>query len=247
MIFWRLSWRRLRRSRIGPVVRADGVGGRARSVARSPRVVGDKPAGRASGGVERVVPRGKKNVVASELQGACEVDGVVAAQRVLGGEVAGLKGERFVDRDDAQLGVELLERCDASGVSWLVDATCASCRGERGARLGVDELAGDEQVGAIPELNGELGAGFVEDQLDQRRRIEVDDQRRWSATRSDTGVAVLSRARRPRGLRGAVGSRTRPRARRSARGSVSSTGTRRATRRPRIVTTTSAPSLTCWT
>jgi hypothetical protein len=29
------------------------------------------------------------------------VDGVVAAQRVLGGEVAGLTGERFVDRDDA--------------------------------------------------------------------------------------------------------------------------------------------------
>jgi hypothetical protein len=113
-----------------------------------------------------------------ELQGACEVNGVVAAQRVLGGEVAGLTGERFVDRDDAQLGVELLERRGGSAVSRLVDATCVSCRGERGARLGVDELAGDEQVGAIPELDGELGAGCVEDQLDQGRRIEVDDQRR---------------------------------------------------------------------
>ncbi len=94
--------------------------------------------------------------MALELEGACEVDGVVAAQGVLGGEVAGLKGERFVDRDDAQLGVELLERCDGGAVSWLVDAPCAGCRGERGASLGVDELAGDEQVGAIPELDGEL-------------------------------------------------------------------------------------------
>jgi hypothetical protein len=92
-------------------------GARACSVARSRHVVGDEPAGRASGGVERVFPRGKKNVVALELQGACEVDGVVAAQRVLGGEVAGLKGERFVDRDDAQLGRELLERCDGSAVN----------------------------------------------------------------------------------------------------------------------------------
>lgn len=53
----------------------------------------------------------------------------MAAQGVFGREVAGLAGEWFVDRDDAQLGVEILERGD--------------------------------------ELDGELGAGFVEDQLDQ--------------------------------------------------------------------------------
>jgi hypothetical protein len=181
------------------------------------------------------------------VKGACEVDGVVAAQGVFGGEVAGVAGEWFVDRDDAQLGEEILERGDRADVGRFVDAARASSRCERCACLGVDELARDEQVGAIPQFDGELGAGFVEDQLDQRRRIEVDDQRRWSATRSDTGFAALSRARRARGLRLAVGSRTRPRARRSASGSTSSTGTRRATRRPRIVTTTSAPSWTCWT
>ena len=182
-----------------------------------------------------------------QLQGACEVDGVVAAQGVLGGEVAAVAGQRFVDRDDAQLGVEILERGDGADVRWFVDAASARSRGECRACLGVDELARDEQVSAIPELDGEFGAGLVEDELDQRGRVEVDDQRRWSATRSDTGLAALSRARRARGLRGVVGSRTKPRARRSARGSISSTGTRRATRRPRIVTTTSPPSLTCWT
>jgi hypothetical protein len=36
-----------------------------------------------------------------EVQGAGEVNGVVAAQGVLGGEVAGLAGQWFVDRDDA--------------------------------------------------------------------------------------------------------------------------------------------------
>ncbi len=40
-----------------------------------------------------------------QLQGASEVDGVVAAQRVLDSEVAGVAGQWFVDRDGAQLGV----------------------------------------------------------------------------------------------------------------------------------------------
>jgi hypothetical protein len=224
LIFWRPSWRH----------RAPG----------SRRVVGEQPARRARGRVERCVPRGEENVVAVQLQGASEVDGVVAAQGVLGGEVAGVAGQWLVDRDGAQLCVEVLERCDRADVGGFVDTARASRRSERCARLGVDELARDQDAAAIPELDGELGAGFVEDQLDERRRVEVDDQRRWSATRSDTGPAALSRARRVRGPRGSVGSRTRPRARRSARASISSTGTRRATRRPRIVTTTSPPSLT---
>ena len=210
-------------------------------------VVGEKPARRARGRVERVVPRGEEDVVAYEVQGACEVDGVVAAQGMPGGEVAGLAGQWLVERDGAQLGVEILERGNRADVSRFADTARAGGRGERRAGLGVDELARNQEVGAIPKFDGELGASFVEDQLDERRSIEVDDQRRWSATRSDTGLAALSRARRARGLRGAVGSRTRPRARRSARGSISPTGTRRATRRPRIVTITSPPSLTCWT
>jgi len=64
-------------------------------------VVGDELAGRACGGVEGVVPRREDNVVAFEVQGAREVDGVVAAQGVFGGEVAGSAGDGFVDRDDA--------------------------------------------------------------------------------------------------------------------------------------------------
>jgi hypothetical protein len=106
------------------------------------------------------------------------VDGVIAAQGVLRGELAGVAGQWFVDRDCAQLGVEILERGDRAGVRRFADAAPASSRGERCAGLGVDELARDQDVGAVPELDGELGAGFVENQLDERRRIEVDDQRR---------------------------------------------------------------------
>jgi hypothetical protein len=62
---------------------------------RAPRsgcVVGEESTRRARGGVEGVVPCGQQDVVASDEEGAGEVDGVVAAQSVLGGEVAGVAG-----------------------------------------------------------------------------------------------------------------------------------------------------------
>jgi hypothetical protein len=72
------------------------------------------------------------------------------------GEVAGVAGQWFVDRDGAQLGVQFLERGDRAGVRRFADAAPASGRGERCACLGVDELARDQDVGAVPELDGEL-------------------------------------------------------------------------------------------
>jgi hypothetical protein len=106
------------------------------------------------------------------------VNGVVAAQGVLRGEIAGVTGQCFVDRNRAQLGVEILECGDRAAVRRFVDAARATSSGERCAGLGVDKPAREHDLGAVPELDGELGAGFVENQLDERRRIEVDDQRR---------------------------------------------------------------------
>jgi hypothetical protein len=82
---------------------SSAVGGWARSsgTGRSVGVVGEQLARCARGRVEGVVPGGEENVVAMQLQGAREVDGVVAAQGVLGGEVAGVAGQWFVDCDGA--------------------------------------------------------------------------------------------------------------------------------------------------
>ena len=80
-------------------------------------------AGRVCGGAERVVPRGEEDVIALQLHGAGEVDSVVAAQGVLGGEVDRFAGGWFVDRDDAQLGVEILECGVCADVGRFVDAT----------------------------------------------------------------------------------------------------------------------------
>jgi hypothetical protein len=180
-----------------PAVDVGAVSHMAARRGGSTDVVCDELDGRARGGVEGGVPRREQSVAAFEVWGAREVDGVVAAQGVLGGEIAGVAGEWLVDRDDAQLGVEILERGDRADVGRFVDAARASSRCERGASLGVDELVRDEEVGAIPELYGELGAGFVEDQLDQGRRIEVSAdtfrtqqavQSRPSASTGDTGL-----------------------------------------------------------
>lgn len=87
---------------------------------------------------------------------------------MLAGEIAGLAGEPFVDRDDPQLSVETFERGDRVDMRRLIDAARARSCGERRARFRVDELARDEKVGSVPELDGEIGSRFVEDQLDQR-------------------------------------------------------------------------------
>jgi hypothetical protein len=80
---------------------ATSSGARQRRAPGSGGVVGEELARRACGGVEQGVPRREQDFVALDVEGACEVDGVVAAQGVLGGEVAGVAGERFVDPDDA--------------------------------------------------------------------------------------------------------------------------------------------------
>ena len=109
--------------------------------ASSVGVVGDEPARRTRGGVECLVPRREENVVPFERKGACEVDGVMAAQDVLRGEIAGVAGQWFVDRYCAQLRVESLDRGDRAAVCRSTDVAPASRRGERCAGLEVDQLA----------------------------------------------------------------------------------------------------------
>lgn len=70
----------------------------------------------------------RKNVVGLELQGAGEMCGVVAAQRVLCGQVSGVAEQRFVDRDGAQLGIEILERRDRAAVRLFADTALATSR-----------------------------------------------------------------------------------------------------------------------
>jgi hypothetical protein len=173
------------------------------------------------------------------------MDGVVAAQTVGLGKVSSGVCEAWVETDDIQLSAVLIDPVDRTAQGCRGDPASAMGSGRGSTCLGVNELARNDRFGAIPQLCGKLGSWFVEHQLDQRRGVEVDDQRLCSLTRSETEPSAVSSFRPLARRRDRCGSRTRPRARRSARGSASSTIDSRATRRPRMVTTTSPPEPTC--
>ncbi len=171
-----------------------------------------------------------------------EMNGVVPAQAVKLGEFACELRQRAIDANHAQLGIKIVNRADRTAQRVCVDPPHPAGQRRRRARLWVYELAGCcYEAGLVPDLFGEVRSLLGENELDQCGRIEVNDQCRCSATRSDTGSSDWSCRCPVLGRLGWVGSRTSPRARRSASGSSAFTGESRATRLPRIVTTTSPP------
>ncbi len=132
LIFWRLSWRHRAASRMGPVatnpsLRQAMSALMTRRAPGSGSVVGEEPA------VARAAASGSLSHVAWRCspyrpQGAGGVDGVEAAQSVPGGEVAGVAGQAFVDRDGAQPCLGLRERGDCADVRRYADtARCTRC------------------------------------------------------------------------------------------------------------------------
>lgn len=62
--------------------------------------------------------------------------------------------------------MKLLDCSDRGSQRSHIDPTRAvGCR-RRGARLGVDQLAGDDGYSTIPQLGRDIRSWFVEDELD---------------------------------------------------------------------------------
>ena len=116
-----------------------------------------------------------------------------------------------------------------------------SRRGQCRARFRVGKDTGGGLV-AVPQVRRDIGAVLDDDQLDQRRGVEVQRQRRCSATSSDTEPRAATLARRRE--RGRSGKRTSPRRTSSAKASSRPIADSRATRLPRRVTTISTPCST---
>jgi hypothetical protein len=176
-------------------------------------------------------------------QGARQMDGVVASQGEPFGEFAGVACKVRVDRNPQELAVDRLELGERAFVRSRGEASRAQRRAKSRAALGVGEDARRRGVRARPQFVGDAGAFLGDDELDERRRVEVEDQRRCSATSSDTDPLALTFAGRL--VRGPVGGVTRPRLTRSSSGSAAPTADSRAIGCPRRVTTTSAPPWTC--
>jgi hypothetical protein len=159
------------------------------------------------------------------------MDRVVAAQRKLLSELASLACEMSVDADQRQFALQRLEVIQRAPVGRGGEAGATSRGCERRASLRVVEDARDRRMRGSPQLGDQVGPLLGDDQLDERRGVEVEDQRRCSATSSDTNPRAFTRARRA--ARRRLGAVTRPRRTRSCRGSLSSTADRRAIGRPR--------------
>src|SRR4249919_3047025 len=59
--------------------------------------------------------------------------------------------------------------------------------------LGIGHHTGCDRVATLPELRDDIGAVLLHHQLDQRRGVEVEDQRRCSRTKSETEPEALTR------------------------------------------------------
>src|SRR3954452_170233 len=113
--------------------------------------------------------------------------------------------------------------------------------GEGGPPLWIGEDARRGGIGTAPQLGRQLGSILDDNELDQRRGVEVEDQARCSETRSETEPVLFTCA--DRGECVPCGIRTRPRRARASSGR-SPSPLRRATGRPRRVTTISPPPST---
>jgi hypothetical protein len=154
----------------------------------------------------------------------------------------GATSEIGIDADGDQISLQLLECRQRQCVLVLPQASLAPRGRQCRASLWIGEDAGRRRIRAIPELGGQIRAVLDDNELDQRRGVEVEDQARCSDTRSDTEPVLLTCAARED--RGACGIRTRPRRARSSSGRSAWSPLRRAMRRPRRVTTTSPPPST---
>lgn len=198
------------------------------------------PAGQC-GAAEIAVPRDHGGGCA-ERECAREMNGVVAAELELLGKIAGSSCEHLVDPDRDELGVRRFEVLERPAVGAGAE-TAGTPRGRQcGASFGIGEDARGDLMARGPKICGKLGAVLDDDELDERRGVEVERQCRCSATRSDTEPRGLTPARRSR--RGRAGGVIRPRRASSWSGSSPVMPASRAIGRPRRVTTMSAPCST---
>ncbi len=167
---------------------------------------------------------------------------VIASKSKIFGVLTGAVSEGRINADRDQVFPQLLEHRQCPRVLSLPQPALAPRGRQSRASLRVGEDAGRRGVTASPKFGDQVRAILDDDELDQRRGVEVKDQACCSETRSDTGPVLLTCALR--GDRGPCGNRTRPRRSRSSSGRSASSPLRRAMRRPRRVTTISLPPST---
>jgi hypothetical protein len=187
------------------------------------------------------IPGHEDDFLIAEFERGGEVDCVVAAQLQIFGVLASANRELLIDANRGQLCVELLKGRKRLPVLVFPKTIQAPSSRKSRPALGVGKNARRCRIGTTPKLGCQLGAVLDDNELDQRRGVEVEDQARCSETRSETEPVPFTCA--DRGERAPCGICTRPRRARASSGR-SPSPLRRATGRPRRVTTISPPPST---
>jgi hypothetical protein len=173
---------------------------------------------------------------------------VCAAKAVLAGQVPGSSFYRRGQFDGADRGPVPLPGVFRRSELVVVQVVIADGGRQCGANLRVRQPARQRRIAPVPQLDGELSAGFADHKLYQGAGVEIDEghrQRRWSLTMSDTGRRARGRSRPAAVGRRADTSRPiTPSAASRCKVAVADMPSSRATGTPRSVTTTSSPSRT---
>jgi hypothetical protein len=72
------------------------------------------------------------------------------------GKISGCSHERVVDSDHVEFAAQLVDRSDRGPQRACIDASTTLRGGRGGACLGIDQLAGDERLCAVPQLDGDV-------------------------------------------------------------------------------------------
>lgn len=105
---------------------------------------------------EVAIPCGDDEVGVLDRGRGREVHGVVTSQRMALGKLSRCSRKRVVDPDHVQFAAQLVDRSDRGPQRARVDAAIALRGGRGGARFGVDQLAGDDGLCAVPQLGSDV-------------------------------------------------------------------------------------------
>jgi hypothetical protein len=105
---------------------------------------------------EVAIPCGDDEIRVVDRGRGGKVHGVVTAQCMALGKRSRRSCELAVESDHVQFAAQFVDRSDRRSQRVSIDAAIALCGGRGGACFGVDQLAGGDGLGAVPQLGGNV-------------------------------------------------------------------------------------------
>jgi hypothetical protein len=144
----------------------------------SPR--SDAELGGAGAGMKSLVPDGDDQIGVGDGEGAREVHGVGASERVKACQPARVAFDGGGEFDTTRRGPVFLPGLLGGLEVIVVEDVVAGGRSKSGAYFGVGEPARDHRVTAVPKPSGHIASNLFDHKLHESARVEVDQRHRFS-------------------------------------------------------------------